>query len=130
MENSNFKILNNKSEKLYYKNSTPLEFIGFNTNDLNTSDSENDYYKICLLHNPDYIDNILEKVNCNLALAGDTLGGQIKILNAPLFDAHKYSGDYYKINDTSLYISNGLGNTINVRYFNHPSINLFRITTY
>ena len=30
------------------------------------------------MHNPDYIDNILEKVNCNLALAGDNLGGEIK----------------------------------------------------
>ena len=130
MEN-NFKILNNQKETLYYKSSNPLEFIGFNTNELNfdnISDSNN--YKICLFSNPDKIEDILEHTKCNLALASSTLGGEIKLFNKPLFDTHKYNDDYYKIHETDFYISNGLGNISHIRYFNHPSINLYRLTKY
>ena len=125
----NFKILNNSNDLLYYKSSNPLEFIGFNTNDLNFENiKKSNNLKICLLSNPDKIEKILEHVNCNIAFAGDTLGGEIKLFGVPIFDNHKYNKNYYKINDTKLYISNGLGNTINVRYFNHPTINLYRLT--
>ena len=126
---NNFKILNNSNDLLYYKSSNPLEFIGLNTNDLNFENiKESNNLKICLLSNPDKIEEILEHVNCNIAFAGDTLGGEIKLFGVPIFDNHKYNKSYYKINDTKLYISNGLGNTINVRYFNHPTINLYRLT--
>ena len=128
MEN-NFKILNNSNDLLYYKSATPLEFIGFNTNDLKYDDiKESNNIKFCLISNPDKIEEILEHVNCNFAFAGDTLGGEIKLFDTPIFDNHKYNKSYYKIKDTNLYISNGLGNTINVRYFNHPIINLYRLT--
>ena len=127
MEN-NFKILNNSNDLLYYKTVNPLEFIGFNTNELNFDNiSESNNVKICLLSNPDKIDEILEHVNCNIAFAGDTLGGEIKLFGIPIFDNHKYNKNYNKIKNTKLYISNGLGNTINVRYFNHPTINLYRL---
>ena len=33
----------------------------------------------------------------------------------------------YNIDQTDFYISNGLGNNYNIRLFNHPSINLFRL---
>ena len=131
MENSNFKILNNKIESLYYKDSTPINIIGFNTNEIKYDNiSESNFYNICLFSNPDKINEILEHVNCNLAISSSTLGGEIKIFNIPIFDNHKYNNNYYKINNTDFYISNGLGNTINVRYFNHPSINLYRLTKY
>ena len=131
MENSNFKIINNQIDNLYYKDTTPISFIGFNTKELDYSNIENkDNYAICILSNPDKIDDILKNINCNLALAGDTLGGEIKIFNKGLFDNHKYSNSYYKINNTELYISNGLGNIDNIRLFNHPSINLYRLTKY
>jgi len=128
---NNFKILNNSQFLLYYKDSIPLEFIGFNSNDLNfdnISDSSN--YKICLFSNPDKIDDIIEHVKCNLALASSTLGGEIKLFNQPLLDNHKYNDNYYKIHETDFFISNGLGNQSNIRYFNHPSINLYRLTKY
>ncbi|MBQ8891336.1 MAG: metallophosphoesterase [Bacilli bacterium] len=124
-----FKILNNNNDLLYYKTSSPLEFIGFNTNDLKYDDiKESNNEKICLMSNPDKIDDILEHVNCNIIFAGETLGGEVKLFGIPIFDNHKYNKDYYQINNTKLYISNGLGNTINVRYFNHPTINLYRLT--
>ena len=131
MENSNFKILDNKLEDLYYKDTSSIQIIGFNTNNINFDNIEtNNNYKICLFHNPDLIDEIIKKIDCNLALSGDTLGGEIKIFNTPLLDNHKYNKSYSKINKLDFYISNGLGNEINVRYFNHPSINFYRLTKY
>ena len=129
MENSNFKILNNKQELLYYKDIIPIEIIGFDSNNLkfdNIKDSNN--FKICIFSNPDKIDEILKNTKCDLALASETLGGEIKLFNYPLLDNHTYNKDYYKINETDFYISNGLGNLSKVRYFNHPSINFFRLT--
>ena len=42
--------------------------------------------------------------------------------------AKKYFSPYYKINDTELYISGGLGNKdYEFRLFNHPSINFYRL---
>ena len=43
--------------------------------------------------------------------------------------AKKYYKEYYKVNNTDMYISNGLGTTImNLRLFNKPSISLYRLT--
>ncbi|MBQ8472466.1 MAG: metallophosphoesterase [Bacilli bacterium] len=132
MENSNFEVLTNQVSLLYNKDTTPIQIIGFDTNNLNLElATNNNYYSICIMHNPDYIDNILEKVNCNLALAGDNLGGEIKIpFSKGILNHNKYMMDYYKINNTEFYISNGLGNNYNIRLFNHPSINLYRLTKY
>ena len=128
LENS-FKIINNTKKSLYYKKTSPIDIIGFDTNNLNFENiKENDNFKICLLSNPDKIDEILEHTNCNLALASSTLVGEIKIFGLPLLDNHKYNKNYYKIKETDMYISNGLGNEINARYFNQPSISLFRLT--
>ena len=130
MENSNFEILNNKEKILYYKDNEPIKLIGFDTKDLKEIKNEDNYYTICLLHNPDKIDDI--NSSCNLALAGDTLGGEIRIpfTTIGLFDNHKYYSDHYKLDNTELYISNGLGNNLNLRLFDRPSINLFRLTKY
>ena len=132
MENAEFKILNNQSIKIYYKETNPIKIIGFDTNNLNYENIENEeIFSLCLLHNPDKIEEILNNTSCNVALAGDTLGGEIKIpFFKGIFDNHKYNQEYYKINNTKLYISTGLGNTINMRLFNHPSINLYRLTKY
>ena len=130
MENSNFIILNNQIDNLYFKDITPIDIIGFDTTNLVFEDIKAEHYSICLLHNPDEINSILEQVNCNLALAGDTRGGEIKIFGQPVLDDHKYSKEYYKINDTEFYISNGLGNESNIRFFNHPSISLYRLVRY
>ena len=44
--------------------------------------------------------------------------------------ASKYDQDYYKINDSKLYISSGLGtnNSNSIRLFCRPSINFFRLS--
>ncbi len=132
MENSNFEIINNQEKLLYYKDNEPIKLIGFDTKNLKGVTSKDNYYTICLLHNPDKINEITKTTNCNLGLAGDTLGGEIRIpfTKIGLFDNHKYHNEHYKVNDTELYISNGLGNNSNIRLFNRPSINLFRLTKY
>ncbi len=130
MENSNFKVLNNKKESFFYKDATPIDFIGFNTNDLKFDNLDSSVFSICIMHNPDKIEDIIEHVNCRVAFAGDTIGGEIRVFGIPLLDNHKHNKDYEIINNTKLYVSNGLGNECNVRYFNHPSIQLFRLVSY
>ena len=132
MENSNFEILNNSEKILYYKNNEPIKIIGFDTSNLKAVETDKNYYSICLLHNPDKIDEIIKSNTCSLALAGDTLGGEIRIpfTNIGIFDNHKYHNDYYKLKQTELYINNGLGNNNNIRLFDRPSISLYRLTKY
>lgn len=141
IESSNFKLLDNENTLLYYKDTTPLEIIGFNTIDSNPNytivtnfiDNEDtsNYYKIVLVHEPDSIDSFIN-YNPNLVLSGDTLGGLIKLpFIKPLFlneHSQNYYKPYYKINNTDIYISNGLGTSnVNSRFGNRPSINLYRL---
>ena len=90
-------------------------------------------YKILLTHFPDNIDTLLNSnKNINLILAGHSLNGSINIpyikkLFLPT-NAKKYYEPHYRINNTNIYISNGIGvDKINFRLFNHPSINFYRI---
>jgi len=139
MKDSNFIVLNNESTLLYYKDNTPIVIIGFNTldtnpdysiinNKINDIDTTN-LYKIILFHESNMIDNILE-YKPNLVLTSGTLGGKINIIK-PLFlddNSNKYSNSYYNIDNTLIYISNGLGTTdISLRFNNKPSINFFRL---
>ena len=95
-------------------------------------DNEDIDYKIILVHEPDYIDTITSKYNVNLVLAGHSHNGQINIpfikeMFLP-YGSNKYYENYYIVNDTPLYVSSGIGESrINFRFFNRPSINLYRI---
>ncbi len=126
---SNFILLNNTSKLVYYNNSTPINFIGL-TNTENIEELyNNDYYNITLIHKPDLIKDIK---NTNLAFAGHSLGGQFKIPFIggirKIEGAETYIDNYYKINNTKLFISNGIGTQdISLRLFNTPSITLYRL---
>lgn len=134
--NSNFNLLENNYDIIYSKNNQKLYIGGistgeFNENTINQLLINENIYKILLLHEPDFIDNTL-KLNANLSLAGHSHNGQINIpyikkLFLPT-NAKKYYEEYYKVNNTELYISNGIGvSRINLRLFNTPSINFYRI---
>ncbi len=102
-------------------------------NYLNTlNDEEKPIYKILLLHEPDYIKDINYN-NYDLILAGHSHNGQIRL---PFIGAvylpngsKKYYDEYYKLKNTDLYISSGLGcSKINYRFLDKPSFNLYRLT--
>lgn len=129
VENTNFLILDNQEDIIYNGENESIKIIGFNAKKLDFSNiTESNDYTICLLSNPDKI----TKVNntCQVVFSGETLGGEIKLPFTKGLDNHTYYKNYYLINQTKLYINNGLGNNYNLRLFNHPSINFYRLTNY
>lgn len=141
MNLSDFNLLDNENTLLYYEDNIPIDIIGFNclstnpnytivTNFVDDYDTTNTY-KIVLTHETNSIDNFIN-YNPDLVLAGDTLGGLINIpFLKPLVlndNSNIYYKDYYHINNTDIYISNGLGTSkINSRFNNYPSISLYRL---
>ena len=90
-------------------------------------------YKIIAIHEPYYTDKILHyDNNISLILSSHSINGSI---NIPIIkklllprSAKKYYKPHYLINNTNLYITNGIGvNKINFRLFNKPSINFYRL---
>lgn len=137
MTNSNFKCLDENFEVIYTKDNKSLFISGVSVDkNLNNKVEENlnlnNYdYKIFMLHYPDEIDKIL-KYNFNLIVAGHSHNGQVRLPAVGKIitpeNAKKYYDPYYKIDNTHLYISGGIGNsTINLRFFNKPSFNLYRL---
>lgn len=137
-----FKILDNTYELIYYKGNTPILLIGVGSileNDCDIdqafSFSEMDnLYTISLIHEPDIIDNIKNKYQVDLALAGHSHNGQIRLpgIGALLTieEGKKYPNEKYIIDNTLLYVSGGLGTSMyEFRFFTRPSINLYRLTT-
>ena len=140
---SNFTLLEN-SYSIVHNENNDLIFIGgvssYNYDEANIDETMSYFssnpdisFKIIMTHEPDYTDKILEKYhNINLILAGHSIGGSINIpgINKGLSPegAKTYYKDYYRVNNTDLYISNGIGlDKVNFRLFNHPSINFYRI---
>ena len=140
--NSGFTLLQNSYDIIYGKDNDKLFIGGVDTYSYNESDidkvmnyftdNEDISYKIILTHEPDYTDIILSKYKVNLVLAGHSHNGQINIpyvkkLFLP-YGSKKYYENYYKVNDTDLYVSSGIGESrINFRLFNKPSIIFYRI---
>lgn len=145
MTSSNFENLNDTYKLIYNESNTPILISGISTNlkseisiqekinKINSEIGENIYnYEIMLLHEPDYLDDI-DYSTYALILSGHSHGGQIRLpfigsIITPA-KAKKYYNEYYKINNTDLYISSGIGtSTISFRLFNKPSFNLYRLT--
>lgn len=134
INNSNITLLENNYKYLYNNNYTPIMLIGLDNN-LNIDNTfnyeDNNYYKIVLSHYPDNYD-LIENKEINLFLSGNSLNGQIRL---PLLGgiikkegSKKYYDEKYYINNTTIYISNGIGNPkYDFRLFNTPSINLYRL---
>ena len=135
LDASSFKLLDDENTLFFYKDITPINIIGL-TNIDKLSDlliTELEYsYTLVITHKPDNVD-IISTQNVNAVLSGHSLGG---IINVPYYGglikkdgAKKYVNDYYKVNNTDLYISNGIGyDKFNYRLFNTPSINIFRFS--
>ena len=147
IKESGFTSLDNKYELIYSKTSEPIIIsgIGYGDEDIGIKTEQYDkyiselkaddikpIYSILLVHEPDTVDN-LDLNKYDLVLAGHSHGGQVRIpfigkLYTPQ-GAKKYYDEYYKISNTDLYISSGLGTSMyKFRLFNRPSFNFYRIT--
>lgn len=135
LEEANFIVLNNRNDLVYYKNDYPINIIGIETmyNGLykvNKDSYHEEMFNILMLHEPDIVKEL--DYEPDIVLAGHSLNGLIRLpgmgcLYKPK-GANTYCDKYYKVNNTELFISSGIGtNTIDFRIFNHPSINLFRL---
>ena len=150
IKESGFKSLDDTYELIYNNSNQPIIISGISTNYEDssnigikteqfdkyisnlTADDIKPIYSILLIHEPDFIDS-LNLNNYDLILAGHSHGGQVRL---PLigkiitpYGAEKYYDDYYKINNSDLYISSGLGTSeLKFRFFNRPSFNFYRIT--
>lgn len=146
IKESGFKNINDNYELIYNDGYSPLLLAGLSSNLESSVDIKerynkisnyitndgNNLYKILLIHEPDYIDSI-DYTNFNLILAGHSHNGQVKlpVVGAVVLPqgAKKYYKEYYKLNNTDLYISSGIGTSnISFRLFNRPSINFYRLT--
>lgn len=142
MKNAGFTVLNNSYELVFDNSTTPL-FIGGLASSLKgkpdsttalsylSEHEEETFYKIVLMHEPDNI-NSIKDYNVDLVLSGHSLNGQI---NLPFVGAlytykgsRKFFANYYRIDKTDFYISSGIGTTkYSFRWFNKPSINMYRL---
>lgn len=136
MVNSNFKSLNNNYEVITSEKNKKILISGISTNAnikiFNDIFKDDDYsYKIIMMHYPDNYD-LISKYNFDLVLSGHSHNGQVRLSYigalVKMNNSKKYYDPYYKINDTDMYISGGIGNSkVNLRLFNTPSFNLYRL---
>ena len=133
-----FKVLDDSNEFIYNESNNPIMLVGLNTNNdvINYDKAFTNYnpniYTITIFHKPDYIDNFIKNYKIDLALAGHSHLGEIRIpylLNLASKDkASKYINSYYEINNTKFYITSGIGtDTYDIRINARPSINFFRL---
>lgn len=146
MKQSDFNILHNSYDLIYNNNNQPILLVGLGNNLTNTLNIDEGFsyfgdvnydsniFTISLVHEPDIIDSILAKYSSDLILAGHSHNGNVRI---PYIGAlHKYDGankydqSYYRVDNSDLYVSSGIGtNGPGFRLFCRPSINFFRISS-
>ncbi len=146
MSNSNFIVLENNFELIYSNGLTPIFLGGISSpikKDINletvfsyfSSIEEELYkanYKIILTHEGDVIEDIIKyDSTVDLILGGHSLNGSVIIpYYGQLFlpdGSRNYYAPYYKVNQTQIFISSGIGTDKHkFRLFNKPSFNFYR----
>lgn len=139
---SNVTLLDNSYSVVYNENNSTIFIGGVSSYNYDEADIDKvmdyfknnpDMFKIIMVHEGDYISKILDKYNrINMIVSGHSTGGSINIPGIRYLllpkGGKKYYKKYYKVDNTDIFVSNGIGlNNINFRLFNHPSINFYRI---
>jgi len=136
MKEAGFKILDNENIPIYYEGNTPIYLSGIPSISKKEQDlskaflKENGGYQILLMHEPILFDDV--KNDANLVLAGHSLGGLVRL---PYLDGLFHlenTGNYqtgkYTLGNSTMYVSSGIGTqNISLRFFNPPSITLYRL---
>ena len=133
MENAGFESLNDYYKVLYNKDAASILISGTKyKSDLKfLEDIQYDGFKINIMHTPDTMDKI-DHLKYNYVFAGHSLNNQI---NIPFVEnlllksgSNMYYSPHYDVNDTELYISNGIGcDKFKFRINSIPSINVYKI---
>ena len=141
---SDFTILRDEYDLIYNAKDNPIMLVGLTSSSKNQDlDKAYSYfrepthianiYTITLLHEPDAADDIAGTYQTDLLLAGHSHNGNIRVpfTKYSFFKvqgAKKYDQDYYKLDNSELYVSSGLGTKKGFRLFCRPSINFFRLS--
>ena len=93
-----------------------------------TINKENTNFSILLAHQPQYFENY-SKYNVDLVFSGHEHGGQIRLPFIGSIYSHQgwfaeWTAGIHKLNDTTMIISRGLGNSekLPIRLFNQPEL--------
>jgi len=136
MENSNFINLEENSDNIYIEKEY-ISLMGISSSTRKNVDisyiKEMDLakYKIFLMHEPDNY-KYIKNNKFDLILAGHSHNGQVRLpiigkITTPE-GAKVYYDEFYKIDNTYFFISSGIGTSVlNIRLFNKPSINFYRL---
>lgn len=142
---SDFKILNNDFELVYNNSDKPILITGISSylsdnsniddafNYFNGETYNSNIYTISLTHEPDLVNDIKNNYSADLYLSGHSHNNSIRYPwgGSPykIDGALTYNEEYYKLSDSHLFVSSGIGTNGNgVRLFCFPSINFFRIS--
>ena len=134
MTSSGFVSLNDSKDIIYSKKNEQIMLLGLDYNSPGSfipdaiKDS-NTMYKIIAFSESDEMDE-LTSYNIDMAISSNSLNGQINIPIVKDFfirdGSKKYINPYYKVGNTNLYVSSGIGtDKINFRLFNKPSVNIY-----
>lgn len=141
---SNFNLIDDNIEVIYNNNNDPILLTGLSTTRKNSNidlklektnsflEENDNFFHILLVHEPDVIKQVdLNKFD--VVFAGHSLNGQFRLpIIGPIIlpeGAKDYYENKYIVNNTPVYISSGVGTTrVNIRLFNRPSINFYRLT--
>lgn len=141
--NLDWTVLDNTYKYVYNGSNEKIVFVGFDDLTEGKPDYDNAFsflneqteklYTIVLAHEPDQVDEISD-YEFNLVLSGHSHLGQVRLpligaLYTPI-GSKKYFDEHYKIGNADLYINGGIGTSlVKLRFFNNPSINLYRFYT-
>ncbi len=143
---SDFMVLRNEYDLIYKDTNNPILLVGISSitkskefekgyQYFSLEGHNPDIYTITILHEPDTVDEILRSYSSDLFLAGHSHNGNIRVPFMKFSfikkeNARKYDQDYYKIGNSELYVSSGLGTESGFRLFCRPSINFFRLSNH